>query len=82
MVVVTRSLTREVRIPAGRKYLEGTLALPPVAGGVVLFAHGGRIGTLLFDLLTTGEEDARFDIALLAVRLQEATQWLMPRRKG
>jgi len=43
----------------------------------------GGLGTLLFDLLTTDEEridvrtaHLRFDIALLAQRLSEATAWL------
>src|SRR5437588_2487682 len=31
---------RLVRIPAGTVTLEGTLAIPAGAGGVVLFAHG------------------------------------------
>jgi pimeloyl-ACP methyl ester carboxylesterase len=31
---------REVRVPVGGAVLEGTLALPPDAFGVVLFAHG------------------------------------------
>lgn len=31
---------REVRIPAGQLHLDGTLALPPGAKGVVAFAHG------------------------------------------
>ena len=34
------------------------------------------IGTLLFDLLTAAEERARFDIGLLAKRLEQATLWL------
>jgi putative phosphoribosyl transferase len=78
--------------------LDGMLALPDAALGLVLFAHGSgssrlsprnnyvaaqlraaRIGTLLLDLLTP-EEDAqcrtRFDIALLAQRLNAAADWL------
>jgi putative phosphoribosyl transferase len=38
-----------------------------------------RIGTLLFDLLTAGEDrtyETRFDIALLSQRLDAATAWL------
>ncbi len=45
--------------------------------------HGG-FGTLLLDLLTEAEEDVdlrtrrlRFDIALLADRVEEATEWLL-----
>jgi dienelactone hydrolase len=91
----------EVTIPAGEAELEGTLALPGQAVGLVLFAHGSGssrfsprnrrvaaaleargVGTLLFDLLTAAEEridaiDARlrFDIPLLARRLEAATDW-------
>jgi dienelactone hydrolase len=90
--------TREVLIPAAGAHLEGTLALPDGATGVVAFAHGSGssrfsprnafvaktlqragIGTLLFDLLTREEDrdyERRFDIALLALRLRAATDWL------
>lgn len=40
---------------------------------------GGRFGTLLFDLLTEREDERyerRFDIPLLAERLQAATDWV------
>jgi putative phosphoribosyl transferase len=79
--------------------LEGLLAVPRGAEGLVLFAHGSGssrfsprnnyvaealreagLGTLLFDLLTPTEADDRrkvFDIALLAGRLIQATQWAM-----
>jgi putative phosphoribosyl transferase len=79
--------------------LEGLLAVPRGAEGLVLFAHGSGssrfsprnnyvaealreagLGTLLFDLLTPTEADDRrkvFDIALLAGRLIQATQWTM-----
>jgi len=79
--------------------LEGLLAVPRDAEGLVLFAHGSGssrlsprnnyvakalreagLGTLLFDLLTPTEADDRrkvFDIALLAERLIQATQWAM-----
>ncbi len=88
----------DVDIPLGRLRLPGTLALPPGAAGIVVFAHGSgssrlsprnrfvaqtlfdaRIGTLLFDLLTPGEDRdyaRRFDIELLSVRLAGATAWL------
>jgi predicted alpha/beta-hydrolase family hydrolase len=46
--------------------------------------RGAGLGTLLFDLLTPEEEAAdrrngqfRFDIALLAMRLEHATAWLI-----
>lgn len=92
---------REVRITCSDATLQGDLALPPEAKGVVLFAHGsgsGRhsarnrqvaqtlqragVATLLFDLLTAVEEQSdvqtgehRFNIALLARRMQDATEW-------
>lgn len=40
---------------------------------------GGRCGTLLFDLLTAREDEryeTRFDIGLLAARLESATEWV------
>ena len=37
------------------------------------------IGTLLFDLLTPDEDQARFDIGLLASRLEQTTLWLKGR---
>lgn len=95
----------EVSIEAGKVTLEGTLNLPTVASGIVLFAHGSGssrhsprnryvakvlqskgIGTLLFDLLTREEESVdewtgqlRFDIPFLAVRLIDATHWVLQR---
>jgi putative phosphoribosyl transferase len=97
---------RSLIIPAGAVELEGDLALPDRARGLVLFAHGSGssrkssrnrlvarvlrdrgLGTLLFDLLTAGEEpldaiDAhlRFDIPLLARRLGEVTDWIGEQR--
>ena len=79
--------------------LDGDLAVPEGASGVILFAHGsgssrhsprnvrvaadlrasGRFGTLLFDLLTVREDEqyeTRFDIDLLAERLEVATAWV------
>ena len=92
------SPSREVRISADGKILEGTLTLPDGASGVVLFAHGSGssrhsprnrlvaqaivdagICTLLFDLLSPDEDQARFDIELLASRLEQATLWLKHR---
>jgi putative phosphoribosyl transferase len=89
-VTATRTFAREVRIAAAHQCLEGTLALPRDASGVVLFAHGSGprnrqvaqalveagIGSLLVDLLAPAEKQARFDIALLAIRLEQATLWL------
>src|SRR2546421_6356564 len=82
--------------------VDGDLAVPAGAPGVVVFAHGSGssrrsprnravaadlrrrgLGTLLIDLLTADEEAAdarqghlRFDIGLLAGRLEEAAAWL------
>jgi len=88
-------MQQSIRIPP--LDLEGLLAVPKGAEGLVLFAHGSGssrlsprnnyvaealreagLGTLLFDLLTPTEADDRrkvFDIALLAERLIQATQW-------
>lgn len=89
-------------IPCGEVTLEGELAIPSGANGVVIFVHGSgssrhsernqsvaRVitdsgnGTLLFDLLTAEEEaedsitgDLRFNIGLLASRLNKVTLWL------
>lgn len=91
-----------VRIPAGRHVLEGNLAIPEGAQGIVLFAHGsgssrfsprnrhvaaalrrGDLATLLVDLLTAEEEEVdlrtahlRFDVRMLAARLEDITDWL------
>ncbi len=89
---------RLVHIPANGARLEGALAIPEGAEGVVLFAHGSGssrhsprnnyvaqvlrragLGTLLMDLLTRDEDidyQTRFDIDLLAERLDAATGWL------
>jgi putative phosphoribosyl transferase len=95
---------RTVLIPTGdgRTRLQGDLAVPANASGVVLFAHGSGssrlsprnryvaamlqrapLATLLIDLLTPEEEEAerftrhlRFDIGLLAGRLEGVTHWL------
>jgi dienelactone hydrolase len=98
--------SRHVRIPAGSATLEGDLALPPDARGLVVFAHGsgsGRhsprngyvadalnrhgLGTLLADLLTADEEaidrrtrHLRFDIPLLADRLDSILAWTQAER--
>jgi len=93
---------RPVRIAVQSGQIDGTLALPEPARGVVLFAHGSGssrysprnrsvarslndqgLATLLIDLLTPIEERAdlvatgqRFNVELLAQRLQEAADWL------
>lgn len=91
-----------MRIPVDAAEVDGDLAIPHAANGLVLFAHGSgssrrsprnqavasglrkrRLGTLLMDLLTPQEEavDARtrqhrFDIELLAGRLEAAAAFL------
>ena len=93
---------QRVWVAAGPATLEGALAVPPRAQGMVVFAHGSgssrlsprnqfvaaqlhsaSLATLLFDLLTPGEEASdvqtrqlRFDIGLLAERLVGVTDWL------
>jgi len=88
-----------VKIPLEVGRLDGVLATPENAIGVVLFAnrigggeqgvrdnsvaralHESAIATLLFDLLTPVEDSRhnnRFNVDLLAERLQLATVWLM-----
>jgi putative phosphoribosyl transferase len=93
---------RPVRIAVQSGLIDGTLALPGPALGVVLFAHGSGssrysprnrfvarslndlgLGTLLIDLLTPSEERTdisttghRFNVELLAQRLERCTDWL------
>ena len=92
---------RDVEIKADRALVAGIFALPPIAFGLVIFAHGtgsgrlssrnqfvarelqqARIATLLLDLLTPEEEaiderggTLRFDVAMLAARLEGAIDW-------
>lgn len=88
-----------VNIPIeGLISLEGMLAIPEGAEGIVLFAHGSGssrhsprnnyvaevlrragLATLLMDLLTREEDvdyETRFDIGLLAERLDGASRWV------
>jgi putative phosphoribosyl transferase len=90
---------KHVIIPAGAVRLDGDLAVPDGASGLIVFVHGsgssrlsprnrsvaaflretGRFGTLLFDLLSEAEDSdypTRFDIRLLAERLDLATVWI------
>jgi dienelactone hydrolase len=95
----------DVTVNAGGVALEGSIALPEKAAGIVVFVHGsgssrlsprnrlvaqflnqGRLGTLLFDLLTAQEAEIdertgelRFDIDLLGRRLIGALDWLAAR---
>ena len=92
----------EVLIPFDHTHLQGMLAIPPEASGLVIFVHGSGssrfsvrnqqvarsfndygIATLLFDLLTNDESKAdvqdgrfRFNINLLANRLNHVTKWV------
>lgn len=101
------TMEKPVNLKIGKIILEGDLALPDSARGIVLFAHGSGssrlsprnrfvarylqeqgLGTLLFDLLTRGEEQEdnytmrlRFDIGLLASRLSGATTWLASQKE-
>lgn len=92
----------ELRIPAGDVVLDGEIAAPEPAHGVVVLAHGSGssrhsprnqfvaerlrdagLATVLVDLLTPDEERAdsttgalRFNIALLAYRVTDLTDWV------
>jgi putative phosphoribosyl transferase len=61
----------------------GSSRLSPRNTFVATALHDSGFGTLLFDLLTTREDevyDNRFDINLLAERLEAATEWLHEKR--
>ncbi len=99
---ISPGFKRNLQIQVDDVSLEGNLAVPPGAEGVVIFVHGsgssrysprnqyvaktlneGGLATLLFDLLTSDEEEAdqvtrhlRFDIDLLARRTVGVTDWL------
>ena len=69
----------------------GSSRLSPRNRDLAAFLRDAGLGTLLFDLLTAEEEEddretghRRFDIDLLANRLEIATEWLMsqPRARG
>lgn len=56
---------------------------------VAAFLREGKLGTLLFDLLTADEErvdaitrEHRFDIPLLSKRLQDAVEWLFEQKEA
>jgi putative phosphoribosyl transferase len=85
-----------LRLPGDLTVPEGALGLVLFAHGsgssrfsprnraVAKRLHEARIGTLLFDLLTTGEErhdaatgEYRFDVELLGRRLVGATDWVL-----
>jgi putative phosphoribosyl transferase len=61
----------------------GSSRLSPRNTFVATALHDSGFGTLLFDLLTSREDevyDNRFDINLLAERLEAATEWLHEQR--
>lgn len=91
-------MQKTIQIPIDSIKLEGILAIPKGAKGLVIFVHGAGssrlsprnnfvageiqkvgLGTLLFDLLTEEEDEIyenRFDIPLLADRLNAVTDWI------
>jgi dienelactone hydrolase len=83
------TLAGEVQIPAGARGIvlfahgSGSSRYSPRNQYVARVLYDAGIGTLLFDLLTPEEEaldlrtrQLRFDLALLAARLVDATTWL------
>lgn len=79
------TLAGHLTVPAGAPGVvifahgSGSSRLSPRNQYVADVLTGAGLGTLLFDLLTAGEERDRanvFDIALLADRLAAATRWL------
>lgn len=99
---MNRCLTSDIVIESRGFALEGMLAVPEPAIGIVAFAHGSGssrfsrrnqqvaralnaagLATLLFDLLSSEESrrdeltaEFRFDIELLARRLDDAADWI------
>ncbi len=77
-------------IPRGAKAVvvfahgSGSSRLSPRNRYVADVLHASAFGTLLFDLLTTREDETyetRFDIDLLTRRLAGATNWLLQRKE-
>lgn len=84
------TLTGDLTVPDGACGLvlfahgSGSSRLSPRNRYVAGVLHEAGLGTLLFDLLTSGEEtidletrEYRFDIGLLAERLGSATEWVL-----
>jgi putative phosphoribosyl transferase len=78
-------LAGRLTVPSGARGLvlfahgSGSSRHSPRNQYVAAVLHRGELGTLLFDLLTTGEEHDRrlvFDVELLAARLGAATDWV------
>lgn len=81
-----------VRVQAGSVNIEGQLTVPNAATSIIIFSrctsrprdhamakefNDFGIATLIFDLLTrTDDTELRFDIPLLAGRLEGAVSWL------
>ena len=96
-------MKKTIQIPINSIQLEGMLAIPDGAKGLVIFVHGAGssrlsprnnfvaeelqkvgLGTLLFDLLTEEEDEIyenRFDIPLLADRLNAVTEWIKKQKE-
>jgi dienelactone hydrolase len=85
----------DLSLPAGARGLvmfahgSGSIRTSPRNRFVAGVLRRAGLGTLLFDLLTSAEEEAdavtmdfRFDIALLARRLIGATDWLTAQRES
>src|SRR3989441_8170002 len=85
----TVTLQGELLVPPGAKGIvlfahgSGSSRHSPRNQQVARGLRQARLGTLLFDLLTSEEEEAdmrtrhlRFDIELLAGRLVDATNWI------
>jgi putative phosphoribosyl transferase len=83
-------LAGDLSLPQGAKGLvlfahgSGSSRFSPRNRSVAQVLQAGGLGTLLFDLLTTGEEELdlhtrhlRFDIPLLANRLVATTDWVL-----
>ncbi|HEX2778366.1 MAG TPA: dienelactone hydrolase family protein [Gemmatimonadaceae bacterium] len=88
----TVTLDGDLVVPAGAKGLvlfahgSGSGRLSPRNRAVARALHEARFATLLFDLLAPEEEELeaqtrhlRFNIELLASRLEDATDWVMRR---
>ncbi|MFD3695321.1 phosphoribosyltransferase family protein [Streptomyces sp. NPDC058646] len=85
------ALAGDLVLPAGAGAVvvfahgSGSSRRSPRNRAVARSLHHAGLGTLLFDLLTPGEEADRanvFDIETLARRLTDATRWLRQRTEG
>ena len=74
--------SREARIPAGRVTLEGDLAVPSSARGVVLFAHGSGSSRFSSRNRFVAGELQRAGLATLLIDLLSAQEEAVDRRAG